>query len=243
MAILMAGATSQAQIPSETAAAKAPPPALSQNVSEKEMARVSQNYFSLRAKKIESLSCDGVTEVKSLTSAKAPFTFKIAKDENQETSYCDIHFTPSEDPDVQQLEKFTKLLGDLCRTYKSFYFDSLTLMMLAHPLKAKKFTYQDTQQSSQLILDKNSASIELKHNGTDDVEVDYKKVRGWNVANRIVFNPDMQGSASKAITDIKYHVVDDLPTPKIFDSFVEDQRGHSFNSTYTLSHCKVESGK
>lgn len=216
------------------------PPALSQSVSEKEMARVTKGYSSLRSQKVKSLTCEGITEVKSLNSAKAPFTFKIAKDVDQDTSYCDITFTPSDDVEVQQLEKFTELLPGFCRTFKSFYFDSPTMLMQAHPLKVEKLTYQDMKQKSRLVLDKKAQSIQLFHDGPDDVEVDYKKIRRWNVPNRVVFNPDMQGSSAKAITDVKYHIVRGIPTPKIIDSFVQDQRGHTFSSTFTLSNCKVQ---
>jgi len=209
--------------------------------SSSELENVVQGYSNLHAHDVESLACDGVTEVPSLNSAKATFSLQIFRGKTDKQSVCDIKYDlHSGDKEVQAVAKFNQLLQGFCVTYKSFYFDSPTLILGENPIKIQKLNYQDSEKKFRLVFDYFAKFIKLFHNGPDDIEVEYRKIGRMNVPAQFIFNPEVVGISPKAITHVEYELIEGIPIPKTLKSSVEPQKGHSFDGIYTLSNCKIK---
>lgn len=224
-------------ISSWSAAAK---PKTEKTASPSELKKASKGYSNLRAHDVEGLACDGTTEVPSLNSAQATFSLQISRAKEDKQSACDIKYDlNSGDKEVQAIAKFNQLLQGFCATYKAFYFDSPTLILGENPIKIQKLNFQDSEKKFRLVFDHFAKSIHLFHNGPDDIEVEFKKIGRMNVPTQFVFNPEVQGISPKATTDIEYELIKGIAIPKTFKSFVEPQKGHSFDGIYTLTNCKI----
>ena len=205
-----------------------------------ELKKASKGYSNLHAHDVASLACDGTTQVPSVNDAEATFSLQISRGKDDPQSVCDIKYDlKSGDKDVQAIAKFNQLLQGFCATYKAFYFDSPTLILGENPVKLAQLNYQDSEKRFRLVFDHFAKSISLFHNGPDDIEVEFSKVGRMNVPTQFIFNPEVVGLSAKATTDVEYILIKGIAIPKTLKSFVEPQKGHSFDGIYTLSNCKI----